>query len=274
MSDFYRAIKPDLTNCQISYTYVKLALMSSTHKTKLSEKLYETLRRQVECGEWSQGTRIPTEMELAAQYAVSRPIVREALVRLRDDGVISSKRGSGSYVLDVAAVGPRKFREIENVADVIHAFEFRLSIECDAAASAAVRRDEADLQILSAAHEAFSQSVDDEGFGDLDFGFHLAVARSSHNPMYSATMSMLHRQIVFGMRLIGQFPSSGSQTRLDLVESEHALVVEAIAEQNAPRAYEAMFEHLSKSRRRLLGFDAVPDWSRQRPTTPHGETVR
>ncbi|RWD79150.1 FadR/GntR family transcriptional regulator [Mesorhizobium sp.] len=242
--------------------------MSATQKTKLSQKLYETLRQRVESGEWSQGTRIPTEMELASQHAVSRPVVREALVRLRDDGVISSKRGSGSYVLNGGNAGPRKFREIENVADVIHAFEFRLSVECDAAALAAVRRGEADLQALYAAHEAFGQGVDDDGFGDLDFSFHLAVAQASHNPMYSTTMSMLHRQIVFGMRLIGQFSSSGSRTRLDLVESEHTLIIEAIATQNEQHAYDAMFEHLSNSRRRLLGFDAVPDWNRHQPISP------
>ena len=240
-----------------------------THpKTKLSERLYETMRQRVESGEWSQGTRIPTEMELAAQHAVSRPVVREALVRLRNDGIISSKRGSGSYVLNGVEAGSPGFGQIENVADLIHAFEFRISVECDAAALAASRRDEAALKALVAAHEAFLEGIDDEAFGDLDLDFHLAVSRASYNPMYSATLSMLHRQIVFGMRLIGQFPASGSQKRLDIVKNEHALIVQAIAGRDADGAYNAMFEHLSRSRRRLLGFDAVPDWSRRGATAP------
>jgi GntR family transcriptional regulator, transcriptional repressor for pyruvate dehydrogenase complex len=40
--------------------------------------------------------RLPSETALAQQFAVSRPIVREALVRLRDHGLIKSVRGSGS----------------------------------------------------------------------------------------------------------------------------------------------------------------------------------
>lgn len=238
--------------------------MASVQRTKLSEKLYETLRQRVVSGEWSEGTRIPTEMELAAQHGVSRPVVREALVRLRNEGIIRSKRGSGSYVLEGGDVSRRGFRQIENVADLIHAFEFRLSVECDAAAVAAVRRHSAALEALRDAHNAFVDDIDDEAFGELDLAFHLAVARASQNPMYSATMSMLDRQIVFGMRLIGQFPAPGSHTRIALVRAEHALIVQAIAEQDAERAHAAMFEHLTKSRRRLLGFEAVPDWSRKR----------
>jgi DNA-binding FadR family transcriptional regulator len=234
---------------------------------KLSDKLYDTLRQLVDSGEWSEGTRIPTEMELAQQHGISRPVVREALIRLRNDGVIGSKRGSGSVILSGGDVSARGFRPIENVADLIHAFEFRLSIECDAAAVAAVRRRDADLAVLVDAHKAFSGDVNDETFGDLDLTFHTAVAVASQNPMYSATLAMLHRQIIFGMRLTGEFASSGSQTRIQIVGEEHAAIVEAIATQDPAGAHQAMFEHLTRSRRRLLGFDAALDWQRTGPTT-------
>jgi GntR family transcriptional repressor for pyruvate dehydrogenase complex len=240
--------------------------MAPVQKMKLSDKLYETLRQLVDSGEWSEGTRIPTEMELAQQHGISRPVVREALIRLRNDGVIGSKRGSGSVILNGGDVSARGFRPIENVADLMHAFEFRLSIECDAAAVAAVRRRDTDLVALEDALRAFRGDVNDEAFGDLDLMFHTAVAVASQNPMYSATLAMLHRQIIFGMRLTGEFASSGSQTRIEIVASEHSAVVEAIGGQDPLAAHQAMFDHLTRSRRRLLGFDAVLDWQRTGPT--------
>ncbi|BCH08420.1 transcriptional regulator [Mesorhizobium sp. 131-3-5] len=240
--------------------------MAYPQRTKLSERLYETMRQLVDSGEWSEGTRIPTEMELAEQHGVSRPVVREALIRLRNDGIINSKRGSGSYVLNGSEAPAKGFRPIENIADLIHAFEFRLTIECDAAAVAALRRRDEDMDIIIAAHNAFEEGMSDEAFGDLDLDFHIAVARASQNSMYASTMSMLHKQIVFGMRLTGQFATAASQTRLEIVRHEHALIVDAIAAREPLQAYEAMFDHLTLSRRRLLGFDAVLDWKRSGPT--------
>ncbi|TPK62414.1 FadR family transcriptional regulator [Mesorhizobium sp. B2-4-15] len=240
--------------------------MAYAQKTKLSERLYETMRQLVESGEWSEGTRIPTEMELAEQHGVSRPVVREALIRLRNDGIIKSKRGSGSYVLNGSEAPTKGFRPIENVADLIQAFEFRLTIECDAAAVAALRRGDEAMEAIVTAHNAFEEGISDEAFGDLDLNFHISVAQASQNSMYASTMSMLHRQIVFGMRLTGQFATAASQTRLEVVRQEHSLIVEAIAVQDPLLAYAAMFDHLTLSRRRLLGFDAVLDWKRAGPT--------
>src|SRR3546814_2482151 len=84
--------------------------------------------------------RLPSEKELAASFQVSRPIVREALSRLRSDGILVSRHGSGSYIqhqpnralFDVAPTG--------SIAGLMRTFEFRLALECEAAALAAMRR--------------------------------------------------------------------------------------------------------------------------------------
>ena len=61
---------------------------------RLGDELYESLTSKIERREWPEGGRLPTETVLAEQYGVSRPTVRETLARLRDDGLIASRRGS------------------------------------------------------------------------------------------------------------------------------------------------------------------------------------
>lgn len=236
-------------------------------KTKLSDKVYESLSSQIAGGEWPEGTRIPTETELAAIYSVSRPVVREALFRLRSEGIIDSRRGSGSTVLSGTASQNtnRSYKPIANIADLIHAFEFRLSVECDAAAVAALRATPEQVAAIRTAHLAFSGSISDETFGDLDLTFHVAIARATNNQMFETTLTMLHSQIIFGMRLTGEFRSGDDSTRVETVQREHTQIVDAIETREPHLAYNAMREHLMASRHRILGFEMAGDWQRPSP---------
>lgn len=62
-------------------------------------QLAEDLRAKAVAGEFSD--RLPTEDELTASYGVSRNTVREALRRLRDDGIIERTRGRGTFLAKV-----------------------------------------------------------------------------------------------------------------------------------------------------------------------------
>ena len=65
---------------------------------RLGDQLYHRLAVLIERGEFAEGGRLPPETELAERFHVSRPVIREALSRLRSVGVIVSRRGSGSFV--------------------------------------------------------------------------------------------------------------------------------------------------------------------------------
>ena len=67
-------------------------------RQKLSDFLYEQVLGLILSSEYPVGARLPTEADLAARFDVSRPVVREALARLREDGLVVSRQGSGSYV--------------------------------------------------------------------------------------------------------------------------------------------------------------------------------
>ena len=223
-------------------------------RLRLSDRVYQSMRDRIDEEAWAEGTRIPAELELSQQFRVSRPVVREALARLKRDGLIDSKRGSGSVVIKPRTGGRLGFRPVETIADIMRVFEFRLTIECDSAAYAAMRRTPEQLERIETLAQQLSDQQTDEVFGDSDMRFHIAVAEASNNPMYAATISMMKEQIVSGMRLTGVIGST-DHSRADTVHDQHDVLIRAIREQNVEAAREAMGNHLRSARYRLLGFE-------------------
>src|SRR5260370_40326816 len=65
--------------------------------TRLADQLAQRIATLIDRGEFAEGGRLPAESELADRFGVSRPVIREALSRLRVIGMIVSRRGSGRY---------------------------------------------------------------------------------------------------------------------------------------------------------------------------------
>ena len=78
---------------------------------RLGDQLSHRMAELIQRGEFSEGSRLPAESELADRFGVSRPVIREALSRLRVMGVIVSRKGSGSYVQRRAEVAARHDRD-------------------------------------------------------------------------------------------------------------------------------------------------------------------
>ncbi|MDF0661698.1 MULTISPECIES: FadR/GntR family transcriptional regulator [unclassified Rhizobium] len=231
-------------------------------KVKLADKLYDHFSQMIASGEWAAGSRIPAETDLAHLNGVSRPVVREALIRLRADGLLGPRGRTGNFVLVDGDERDAGYRPIENVADLIQVFEFRFSMECDIAALAAIRRDDSDMNEIRKAGLTLMGEASEETFGDADFRFHIALAKASRNAMFVSTMSMLRRQIEFGMRLVGEFKQGKPTNRVETVLEEHEAVIEAVSRKDADAAHAAMGEHIAMSRRRLLGFELPVEWQR------------
>lgn len=99
------------------------------HSAPLYKQLVETLRKNILSGVYPVGDHLPTEAELSATFQVSRHTVREALRRLRADGLISSRQGAGSTVTGVAS--PQAFvHEVGAISDLIqYAASMTFSVE-------------------------------------------------------------------------------------------------------------------------------------------------
>jgi GntR family transcriptional regulator len=69
-----------------------------TPRRSLRHSLAEELRARILAGEWQPGDRLPSEPELARRRTVSRSSMRAAITVLEEDGFVSRRHGSGTYV--------------------------------------------------------------------------------------------------------------------------------------------------------------------------------
>lgn len=218
----------------------------------LADVVFDSIRRAITNGDYAEDERLPGENALASQFDVSRPVIRSALKRLRDEGLVTSRQGSGSFVSAAALSKPLAFQPMENIADLQRCYEFRLTIEPAAAALAAKRHSAADLaeieklwQVMRAATERSSHRE------DADFAFHLAITAAANNQYFETSMRALKDHIAVGMKFHG-LSLQTVRGGLDHVLQEHHEIYRAISRGEAETARAAMAAHVGGSRDRLF----------------------
>jgi GntR family transcriptional repressor for pyruvate dehydrogenase complex len=221
----------------------------------LSDRIYEALKDRIANGAYAADERLPGEYDLAASFEVSRPIVREALERLRNDGLIYSRRGAGSFARPGHLNGTAQrvgFAPVESVADIQRCYEFRLTIEPEAAAYAALRRNDEAMAAIAAALALMSDATRQQRHReDADFAFHIAVAKAANNHYHLSALQALREHIAVGMKLHG-LALIGAKPGLQRVFAEHSGVFDAIQNRKPELAAERMRAHLQGSLDRLF----------------------
>ena len=109
---------------------------------KLADRLYSEILDRIIRGVYAPGARLPGELALSEEFQVSRPVVREALARLRDDDLVQSRQGAGTFVKRQPHRAVLRFAPVSSIGDLQRCLEFRAAVEPRAAAvvaAAAVR---------------------------------------------------------------------------------------------------------------------------------------
>jgi GntR family transcriptional regulator, transcriptional repressor for pyruvate dehydrogenase complex len=224
---------------------------------KRSTGIYDGIFGLIVSGEFAENARLPSEVELARRFGASRPVVREALARLRDDGLIVSRQGSGSYVRRRPDNAVLQFVPVGSIADIQRCFEFRVGLEGAAAALAAERWQAEELAEIKAAFAALETCIRTGQLGvDADARFHAAVARATHNHYHVSVQLSLQAHIAFGMNLTRNLSLRRPEARLRLVQDEHARILAAIDARDGAAARRAMESHIENARRRM--FEGAP----------------
>lgn len=133
-----------------------LESLAEARPSSYADQVYGRILHDILNGVFQPGARLPTENELAERFGVSRPVVREALARLRVDGLVEARRGSGTYVLSRPSQTLPELADLEDISRFLRYQELRFHVEGQAAALAAERRTEKQLAAIVEAHETFA----------------------------------------------------------------------------------------------------------------------
>lgn len=217
---------------------------------KASDVLANHLRQQILDGVLSEGTWLPVERSIATSSGLSRGTVREALRILEFEGLIEIRpgRAGGSIVRRPSAQGVRRSLDAfirGRGVRLTSLLEIREAIEPAAAALAAIRRDEKDVDELERLSAAMHQTTDANQFLRLNVDWHVAVVRSTHNELMFAVMSTLSN-VVHHSTEFSEFDTD-EMRRMTLLA--HDKVVEAIIAGDDERARRRMAVHVTEYRR-------------------------
>jgi DNA-binding FadR family transcriptional regulator len=220
------------------------------------ERIAGILRQRITDHELEAGSRLPSENALAEHFGVSRAVIREAIQRLKVEGLVETLQGSGAYVRSPDAGDANIDRltraSLDSLLDLL---EVRRETEGAIAARAAARRTDQQMAAIDAALEALvvAEQAGRNGAGE-DRAFHTSIAAASGNIYWLKLYQALAPQIQVGMSV-----TRGNEAlRQDFwaqVEAEHRAIRDAIADRDPERSRAAAIRHMEMSSERTMSAD-------------------
>lgn len=219
----------------------------------LTDTVYDQVLALIRQEKLSTGARLPGEHALAARFGVSRPVVRQALARLRAEGRVTAARGAGHFVAEESALKTLDYGPIQGIPDVRSFLEFRCMLEGDSAALAAQSRDARLRAAITARRKAVeAAALRGEPAIEEDIAFHAAIAQASGNRYLILTIAALMEHTRVAIRLVRELSPQPLMHRWRDVRAEHLRIDEAIAARDHAAAREAMTQHLRSGIARLF----------------------
>jgi len=219
----------------------------------LTDAIYDQLLALIQQDQLSVGDRLPSEHALAKRFAVSRPVLRQALARLRAEGRVQARQGAGHFVADEPVVKTIDYGPIQGIPDVRSFLEFRCILEGESAALAAQCRDAKLRAAITARRKALEAAALRGQPGiDEDVAFHAAIAQASENRYLIMTIAALVEQTQIAIRLVRELSPQPLMHRWQDVRAEHQRIEEAITARDHVTARAAMTEHLRNGIARLF----------------------
>ena len=226
-----------------------------------SEQIAHEIRMYIERGGLTPGDRIGTEHELAREFGVSRPTLREGLRRLAGSHLLRVQKGraGGVFVQNTPNAGIGRHVS-ESIAAMLESesvtlyelLEARTFLEVPLAGLAAERSSEETIVKLNAAiADAVGKDPAGEEFRLADARFHQTIAVTAGNDLLVTFASWILD--VLQPSLIDHL---GHAIDGELVISQHKAIVRAIRRHQRTAAERAMREHIEYMGGVLRSVDA------------------
>ncbi|WP_405669682.1 FCD domain-containing protein [Streptomyces sp. NBC_01527] len=228
----------------------------------LAAAVVQSLATAIVLGEYPPGTALPPAGVLCEQYEVSRTVIREATTTLSEKGLVATRQGWGTVVLDQeqwSLLDPlildALFQRKDRLIFLDNLIEIRTTLECAMSARAARFIDEAQVAALSAKLDELASLRDDPvAYSRADIEFHEIIHRASQDAFGRAIVSSIQGKAVRSPQY------SGDPTRedIELTHQAHARIATALLARDADEAAEAMRDHITSA------------WARRRPLDESG----
>lgn len=218
-------------------------MKSTVDNRKLYQQVAASIEDAIARGVYPPGGRLPSERDLAEDFGVSRPTIREAMLALEIRGMLEARHGSGVYVVDAPNAetgGP----DLE-----IGAFELleaRALIEGEAAALAATAISDEELERL----ELILQDMAEENEGDhkgeeADRRFHMAIAEATRNAALVSVVESLW-DLRYRAPLCHEVLSRARRGGVRPRTEEHRAILDGLKLRDPVAARKAMRDHLER----------------------------
>lgn len=203
-------------------------------RQKISDVITEKLESMILDGSWLAGEQLPSERELAVQFEVSRPSLREAIQNLQAKGLVTRKQGGGTFVsreLNSAMTDPLLALVAQRPETQFDLLEFRHALEGMAAYYAALRGQQEDHSALARALDKVNRTstLNTDAQANALGEFYLTMARAAHNMVLLHVMRTMHSMLVDNIRRNLDMLTQHSDVQSSLNEQRSQIVAAIIA---------------------------------------------
>lgn len=216
---------------------------STADTRKLYQQVATSVAEAIAAGRYAKGARLPSERDLAEEFGVSRPTVREAMIALEIRGLVEARPGSGIYVTEAQANGPAPELDI-GAFELTEARRLFEGEACALAASAITEEELAGLEVIL--NQMVGENTLATPIGEqADRRFHTAIAQATRNAAIVMVVenlwdlryrSPLCAAMLARARLVGVRP---------LIE-DHREILDALIQRDPRAARDAMRRHLDR----------------------------
>lgn len=218
------------------------------NKKSLVNRVVEEIQNMILNGSVKPDSKLPPERDFAEQLGVSRTVIREAVQILTSKGLVTTKHGVGTIVLDLnnghQFSEPLSLLMNSNKFNLDHIHQIRTILEVEIAALAAEHASEDQFSKLSEIVSEMEKHTDEpETFAKCDDDFHYALAETTDNPLLVILIDSIRETMQILRLMVANTPEIK-----EYVLPDHKRILGCIRERDAKGAQKAMLSHLKHAR--------------------------
>lgn len=226
-------------------------------ETVLYMSIAAQIERQIIEGIYKEGDKLPSERELTVVYKVSRNVIRQAITKLREKGLLTVKPGKGAYITELkdSIVGDSLLKIMNKYnykpKDLL---EVREELEIIIICKSIEKAEKINIEQLKQINRKIEHNKTSfKEFLDDDYKFHMVLAESTQNPIFPILIRSFLKTTDYFSFSVSMFIKDFTDV-INVVTEHHRKLIEAIENKNEKAAVLIMREHMNLTREKISIF--------------------